>query len=339
MEREKHELAKSDRAVTEMKKIALQPNKALRKKMIKVLRADMANVNFTINSDLEELVLDDQFIEGMMPGLNFYGKSDEDVRGQFAQIEFFSKPGSDIQEGFKSFNEQLLKRKKLEAQQAKAKAGAFTDIRDFISRVHKSDVTVVNQFNKLADIASSPERRKTAFAGDTAKVIISKIFDPEGVVRKGEIDRLAGLSAGWLAEAKLAVQNIIKGQELDENQWHQIMTITQIAAQNSQESLARGLESQRPVFEAQGVEPEALARLVPTARGFDFRAQFGKPAVGAKRFASRAAALKEARDRLAKATSEADRRALEGMITRLEARPEPKGSPGLVVESIAEKER
>ncbi len=286
-----HEQKKTNFALNKLSKGVTIPEK-FQEDYFKSAFADINAAGITINPGLEKMFKDEGFRQDWANSAKLIsGLSAEEQAGIPILATMTASDISEVPNHLKTISSAYTQQQKVKSQQfaqvEKQKAlrtKTLTDTQAWVGKQFKNDIEVINRWNDLSDIAAKPENRRAAVAGDTAKVMLSKIFDPEGVVRQGEIERLRGLSSGFLDKANLAVKRTLKGEELTEAQWFQVMSITNIAADNARANISRGVESRKSIWEPQGLERSEVVGFAAPKKDFAFGRQFGRePLSGAGR--------------------------------------------------------
>lgn len=138
----------------------------------------------------------------------------------------------------------------------------------------REDATIVTQGNNIMRLASDPLARRQAFAADSAKVQFSKILDPIGVVREGEISRLTGLNVGVVRQAKDAAKKLLSGDVLNDAQWIQLAMVVDGMARAAQRRQNARVESLGPTLQRTGVDASEV-EFSERFKTFDFQDSFG----------------------------------------------------------------
>jgi hypothetical protein len=139
-----------------------------------------------------------------------------------------------------------------------------------------SDVSTIKQINRLNAIAADPARRKQAFPGDTAIVVISKIQDERTGVKEGEVARVTGLGTGAIDKVFNLLKRASAGQILSESQWSQLLAVANLTGKKAQENIDRVRTQREPSLREAGIDPKNVFGVLPEFEAFDFTA-FGKP--------------------------------------------------------------
>lgn len=145
---------------------------------------------------------------------------------------------------------------------------------------------VIRQVNNLNTLAADPARRKQAFPGDAANVILAKLLDPATGVREAEVERVTGLGTGALSTVQNSLNKAKSGQILSEVQWKQILAVSNLIGQKGEERIDKFKSTFEPTLKGAGVNPETVYSAVPKLEPFDFAKNFGKAGipVGLKQF-------------------------------------------------------
>lgn len=138
---------------------------------------------------------------------------------------------------------------------------------------------VIRQVNNLNTLASDPTRRKQAFPGDAANVILAKLLDPATGVREAEVERVTGLGTGALSTVQNSLNKAKSGQILAETQWKQVLAVANLIAEKGSDRITQFQDKFTPTLQGAGVDPNVVYAGVPKFQVFDFEKNFGKAGI------------------------------------------------------------
>lgn len=194
----------------------------------------------------------------------------------------------DITNTILKINQQQQRRAQIEAQTAGTEVKAAKERVQIQSQVLSSfrqtgggeDADVVKNANEIFRLAGNPDSRKQAFPADAARVAFSKITDPQGVVREGEVNRLTGLTGDALDRAEGAINRAIQGEQLTDEQWAQLVGVAQLLGQESNQRLGQiKAKFIDPNLRDAGIPTERAEAFIPKLQEFDFKEAGFTPSV------------------------------------------------------------
>ena len=277
------QLQRSDYLANKMYKALTLPE-AVREDAMKSLQQESEMLKVPLNPAVLKLANSPELRTQILTGLSDLANLPDTERGRasVAALGNFSSSPENFVDNLQKYG---AERAKLLAAQQKA-GPTGTDILASTEKAigtFKSQFTtegeVIKQVNNLNTLAADPARRRQAFPGDAANVILAKLLDPATGVREAEVERVTGLGTGALSTVTNSLNKAKNGQILSEVQWKQILAVSNLIAQESEGRIDTFKSKFTSTLQDAGVNPETVYSAVPKLQMFDFEKNFGKTGI------------------------------------------------------------
>lgn len=287
--RQKAQLAKTDYIVDGLKKAAFIQNPKLRKLEFKRFMDSAAQLEVAINPDYGMVLEDPEHLQQVRNLIGDLSGLPDDARAQAGGglivslsdnvsngIEQLRKAGEQRSQFMAQQQEAQQKAKNSEVDTEGKKIKATDDVINQATKQVKTELETVKQANKLLDIGSDPGNRKKPFPGYVATVLFAKYLDPESIVRESEAAGVQNVTPGVAAQIFKTIQKAKNGENLSEDQWHQILSLTQMIAKPANESVKRAKEEYvLPNLGRLGQDPKEVQSFFPELKDVDFMGDLG----------------------------------------------------------------
>lgn len=280
IKKQEHQIKVSNYLLNKLNKTALLPDK-IRKVAVKNLIAESEALKMPLNPETVEVSMDPQYRTQTLQSLAALSMLPQDAKGQamISAVAGFSGDPEHFIDNVQKFSSEY-------ARLLTSRRGAQPTGTDILANTEKAigvakqqfaeEFNVIKQVNNLNTLAADGKRRKQAFPADAAQVILAKLLDPATGVREGEVERVSGLGTGALSVVQNSLARAAKGQVLNDQQWKQILAVSNLIGQKSSERVENFKMRLTPTLAKASVDPEVAFAGIPSLEGFDFEKSFGK---------------------------------------------------------------